>query len=140
MVHWFELWGLFELWALNFELPQTFLRLFCVSCAFCLVMSCSRPAHLVWQQRYNSGLGDFASSVATDGRDIIVGATCRDSSAAPNRTDWEILRYDRNGKLLWRRTYARCKCDSLVALAVRSDHDIVAVGSTITSPATGVKS
>lgn len=98
--------------------------------ALIIAASCSRPAHVVWQRRYDSGREDFGSSVVADSNDVIVGTTSRNTSAGPLRTDWEILRYDRNGDLKWQRTYRRGKRDSLSAIAVGTDHDIVAVGCT----------
>ena len=101
--------------------------------AFVLVMvlGCSRRAHVLWQQRYDSGRGEFGTSVAADGRDIIVGGICRDTSAGPSGTAWVLLRYDKGGKLLWHRTYDRGGCDSLAAIAVAPNHDIVGVGCSV---------
>jgi hypothetical protein len=93
-----------------------------------IAMSCSRPAHVIWQQRYDSGQGDCGSSVATDGNDIIVGGICRDTSGGPSGTAWELLRYNKGGKLLWHRVYNRGRRDSLMAVAVGINHDIVGVG------------
>ncbi len=93
------------------------------------VLRCSRQAHVVWQQQFSSGLGDAAVSVAVDGNDLIVGATCQDP-AATGKTVWELLRYDPSGKLLWHQSYSRGACDSLAAIAVAPNHDIFAVGWT----------
>jgi hypothetical protein len=97
---------------------------------FVLVMGlgCSRKAQVVWQERYVSGRGDIGSSVAADGRDVIVGGICRDTSSGPSGTAWELLRYDKGGKLLWHRTYDRGRRDSLAAIVVAPNHDIVGVG------------
>lgn len=91
-------------------------------------LGCSRKAHVLWQQRYDSGRGEFGTSVAADGRDVIVGGICRDSSAGPSGTAWVLLRCDKAGKLLWHRTYDRGKRDTLAAIAVLPNHDIVGVG------------
>jgi len=104
--------------------------------ALVLVMGlgCSRRAHVVWQQRYVTGRGDAGSSIAADGRDIIVGGNCRDTLVGHQGTAWVLLRYDRSGKLLWHRTYDRGLRDSLAAIAVARNHDIVGVG--ISAPST----
>jgi len=94
------------------------------------ILSCSRPAHIVWERRYDAGPGDFGTSVSVDCNDIVVGTTCYDSAAGPGSTAWKFLRSDRNGNLQWQRSYPRGKHDSLAAIAVGPDHDIVAVGST----------
>jgi hypothetical protein len=99
----------------------------------------AQKAHLVWQQRYDSGRGDFGSSVAADGRDIIVGGICRDTPAEPSGTAWELLRYDQGGKLLWHRTYDRGRRDSLAAIAVAPNHDIAGVGCSASNTADTVR-
>lgn len=93
-----------------------------------MISGCSRKAHVLWQQRYDSGRGDSGTSVAADGRDIIVGGNCRDTLAKPAGTAWVLLRYDKSGKLLWQRTYDRGMRDSLAAIAVAPNNDIVGVG------------
>lgn len=92
--------------------------------------SCSGPARVVWQQRYDSDQTDFRSSVAADSDNIIIGRTCRDTSSGSSGTGWELLRYDRQGSLQWQRRYGRGKRDSLLAVTVGADHDIVGVGCT----------
>lgn len=114
-------------------------RLVLVVLVLVLGQGCSRKAHVVWQQRYDSGRGDFGSSVAADGRDIVVGGICRDTSAGPSGTTWELLRYDKDGKLLWHRTYDRGRRDSLAAIAVASNHDIVGVGCSASNAADTVR-
>jgi hypothetical protein len=91
---------------------------------------CSRQPRIVWSQRFESGKGDIGTSVATDGKDIIVGGMCNDVAAKPGQTAWEILRYDKKGKLQWQRTYDRGRCDSLAAVAAVWSHDIMGVGWT----------
>jgi len=96
------------------------------------VMTGCRPrVQVLWQQQFSSGLDDAAVSVAVDSNDIIIGAQCRDTAAGPRSTAWELLRYDPNGKLIWRQSYRRSKCDSLAAIAVAPDRDIIVVGWTV---------
>jgi hypothetical protein len=116
------------------SLPRRFLIAFsAVLAGIVLIVApgCRPRLQVVWQQQYTSGLSDAAVSVATDSNDIIIGAGCRDTAAGPRSTAWELLRYDPNGKLIWRQSYRRSKCDSLAAIAVAKDHDIVAVGWTV---------
>ena len=96
--------------------------------AVVFVAGCSRPGRIVWQHRYDSVAEGMGSSVATDAKDIIVGGTVRDSSGAA-ATAIGLARYDRDGNLKWQRTYSRGKRDSLSAVVVGIDHDILAVGS-----------
>jgi hypothetical protein len=102
-------------------------------------LGCARKPHVVWQQRFDSGRGDVGLAVATDGRDIIVGGIGRDTSVGDPGTEWEFLRYDKSGKLLWHRTYDRGRRDSLAAIAVASNHDIVAVGCSASDTADTVR-
>jgi len=92
--------------------------------------SCSRQAHVVWQRRFDNGTVAFGSSVATDGRDIVVGTTCHDTTAGVPGTVWQFLRYDRDGDLQWHRPQNRGKRDVLADIAVTTDHDIIVVGCT----------
>jgi hypothetical protein len=108
-------------------------RLLFAVLAMVMGLGCASKAHVVWQQRYVSGRGDVGSAVATDGRDIIVGGICYDTSVGPFGTAWELLRYDKDGKLLWHRTYDRGRCDPLAAIAVAPNHDIVGVGCSASS-------
>jgi hypothetical protein len=96
-------------------------------------LNCSRQAHVLWQRRFDAGTTNFGSSVTTDGRDIVVGTTSRDTSGGMQHTAWQFLRYDGNGNLQWHRTYNRGKSDSLADVAVTADHDIVGVGWTLQS-------
>lgn len=93
-------------------------------------LSCSRQAHVLWQRRFAVGSADFGSSVATDGRDMIVGTTHRDTLTVRQHTGWQFLRYDRKGSLLWQHTYDRGGFDVLADVTVSADHDIVGVGWT----------
>jgi hypothetical protein len=104
--------------------------------ALLVCVGCSRQARVVWQRRFDSVPANFGSSVATDGRDIIVGTTCRDTTAGVPGTAWQFLRYDRNGNLQWHRACVRGEHDSLASVAVAADHDIVGVGCTGLNAAT----
>jgi hypothetical protein len=96
---------------------------------FSTSLSCSRQARVVWQQQFDTGSGGFGSSVACDGRDIIVGTTIYDTAGGRHPV-WQLRRYDRNGRLNWHRAYRRGRDDSLADVAVTADHDIVATGWT----------
>jgi len=93
-------------------------------------LSCSRQAHVLWQRRFDTGNADFGSSVATDGRDIVVGTTRRDTLTVRQHTGWQLLRYDQSGNLAWQHAFDRGRFDSLADIAVAADHDIIALGHT----------
>jgi len=89
-------------------------------------LSCTRQAHVVWQRRFDTYDKNLNSSVATDGRDIIVGTTSLDTSGAQHLV-WQFVRYDRNGNQQWQRSYPQPE-GFLADVAVAPDHDIIGVG------------
>ncbi len=92
------------------------------------VIGCNRPGNVVWQRRYDSGKEDFGRAVAADGVDIIVGGSWRDTTGAQVVIDWQVLKYDSRGNLLWRRVYDSGRPDWLSDIVVDREHNIVATG------------
>jgi len=92
------------------------------------VTGCNRPSNVVWQRRYDSGKEDFGRALAADGTDIIVGGSWRDTTGAQVVIDWQILKYDSKGNLLWRRVYDSGRPDWLSDIVVDREHNIVATG------------
>jgi hypothetical protein len=78
---------------------------------------------------YDSGQEDFGRAVATDGGDVIVGGYWRDTTGEQVVTDWQILRYDARGNLVWRRNYDSGNQDWLSDVMVDGSRNIIAVGS-----------
>jgi hypothetical protein len=89
---------------------------------------CNRPSNVIWQRRYDSGKEDFGRAVAADGTDIIVGGSWRDTTGAQVVIDWQVLKYDSKGSLLWRRIYDSGRPDWLSDVTVDRQHNIVGVG------------
>jgi hypothetical protein len=97
--------------------------------ALVLLSGCRPSSSIIWQRRYDSGQEDFGRAVATDGREVIVGGTWRDTTDETVVVDWQLLRYDARGTLLWRRVYDSGELDWLSDIMVDQDHDIIATGS-----------
>jgi len=87
-----------------------------------------QPSNIVWQRRYDSGKEDFGRALAADGNDIVVGGSWRDTTRDQTVIDWQILKYDAKGNLLWRRFYDSGKPDWLSDLVIDRQHYITAVG------------
>lgn len=92
------------------------------------VIACLPRSNIVWQRRYDSGQEDFARALAVDGSDVVVGGYWRDTTDEVVTIDWQILRYDAAGNLLWRRSYDSGDQDWLNDLAIDARHNILAVG------------
>lgn len=89
---------------------------------------CNRPSNIIWQRRYDSGREDFGSAVTVDGNDIIVGDSWRDTTGSQVVIDWQVLKYDAQGNLLWRRIYDSGRPDWLSGITIDRHHDIIGVG------------
>jgi len=96
---------------------------------FALVLTDCRPCgNIIWQRRYDSGREDFGRALAVDGTDLVVGGSWRDTTGAQIVIDWQVLKYDGKGNLLWRRVYDSGKPDWLSDVAIDRRHNIFAVG------------
>lgn len=104
-----------------------------------LILGCSRPTSVIWQRRYDSGQEDFGRAVACDGDDVIIGGTWRDTTSAAVVVDWELLRYDARGKLVWRRVYDSGEMDWLSDMMIDRKHNIIALGACASAATDSVK-
>jgi hypothetical protein len=95
-----------------------------------LVLSCQPAGNVIWERRYDSGEEDFGRAVATDGNDVVVGGTWRDTTGSAVTVGWRLLKYDADGSLVWDKTMHRGAATWLSDLVVTPAHEIIAVGST----------
>jgi hypothetical protein len=79
-----------------------------------------------WTKIYDSGETESSKSIACDGEDniIVLGAVY---AGIPGKANWLIVKYDRDGALLWNRTFVS-PGDFPEDVFVDSDNNIIAAG------------
>ncbi|TET79832.1 MAG: hypothetical protein E3J41_00830 [Candidatus Cloacimonadota bacterium] len=85
--------------------------------------------NILWERRYGGKKYDEPSSVkqTKDGGFIIVGYT---KSYGKGKTDAYIIRTDKEGKIIWTKTYGGPNDDKAASVHVTSDGGYIIVGST----------
>jgi uncharacterized delta-60 repeat protein len=91
---------------------------------------------LLWQKEFGSAKGDGAMSIApaTDGGLIVAGST---ASKGAGGTDAWLIRLDRDGEVLWDKTYGGKGDDSVQSIQVLADGGFIAAGITNSRNADG---
>ena len=88
----------------------------------------SPDGHTVWSKTYDSGLNDCISDVTCDNDGNIIVFGEKFPPDVPYSPDWLIVKYDKDGNLLWTQTYDSEIKDYPGAVAVDSKQNIIAVG------------
>ncbi len=91
---------------------------------------------LVWQQTYGGRYNDMLRQVVelSDGSLILAGNSASPVSGnktitGKGKTDWWVLKTDRNGKVLWQKSYGDTSDDKLFAMIVLKDGNILLGGN-----------
>ncbi len=93
------------------------------------VLKLDGNGNIIWQKTYGKNGPDVAKAVAlAENGDIIVGGTS--SSFGAGDQDFWILRLDSRGNVKWQKTYGGPEDDDLCGVAVASNGDIIAAGTT----------
>ncbi|NPA47316.1 MAG: CGP-CTERM sorting domain-containing protein [Thermococci archaeon] len=93
------------------------------------VLRLDNKGNVKWQKTYGGNNGDWANAVAIakNGDIIVAGHT---ESFGVGYDDVWVLRLDPNGNIKWQKTYGGKKDDTVDAIAVNPNGDIVIAGST----------
>ncbi|MEM2387547.1 MAG: PKD domain-containing protein [Candidatus Thermoplasmatota archaeon] len=94
----------------------------------------SQNGYLIWSKKFGTYSQNIGKAVVVDASGNIYAGTVAGRSAAgieiPS-TDYLIVKYDKNGKEIWNKTYDNGFADFLMDMAIDEDNNVYATGMTL---------
>lgn len=92
-----------------------------------LISLSAAPAYISWEATLDNNKDDMGYGITSDSKDniIVVGSTISNVNGS---RDYLIAKYDKNGKLLWKKTYDTGSRDDAYHVATDSEDNILVTG------------